>query len=320
MLTPTEQSATEQRRVGLDYLEAVTSLLNRTRTIHPTAGLYEAAEPQWWWAQLLRVTDELDQLFWFDDEGLPVAATILTDWNGVTEFHPLFLPDPSAEWVLQVIHRGLDHAAASGFDRVQLEVDQSDDVLRAVLADRGFTVEEKGLTESWMAADARPPISPLHEGYRLLDRRSVLENDGVLESDGVLDDSSVAAARPHHMKNERRNHIDPEPRLRQTSLYRPELDLVVYDKNEAVAGYGLFWYNPITDVGVVEPMRTEAEHQQRGLARHLLTSGVDRLAQAGATRLKVCFEPDNEAAKHLYLSTGFKPDRENDYVAGPTAR
>ncbi len=66
-------------------------------------------------------------------------------------------------------------------------------------------------------------------------------------------------------------------------------------------------------------MRTEDEHQQRGLARHLLSCGVDRLVGAGATRIKVCFDPNNAAAERLYLSVGFEPDRENDVFAGATS-
>lgn len=38
----------EEHRVGVHYLEAVTALLQRVRTSHPTRGLYEAAELQWW--------------------------------------------------------------------------------------------------------------------------------------------------------------------------------------------------------------------------------------------------------------------------------
>ena len=52
----------EHVRAGLDYLEAVTTLLHRIRTAHPTAGLYEAADTQWWWAQTTRPTDEFGQL------------------------------------------------------------------------------------------------------------------------------------------------------------------------------------------------------------------------------------------------------------------
>jgi ribosomal protein S18 acetylase RimI-like enzyme len=66
-------------------------------------------------------------------------------------------------------------------------------------------------------------------------------------------------------------------------------------------------------------MRTEDDHQQRGLARHVLTSGIDLLVSAGAERVKVCFEPDNAASKHLYLSVGFVPARNNDMCSGPTS-
>jgi ribosomal protein S18 acetylase RimI-like enzyme len=118
----------------------------------------------------------------------------------------------------------------------------------------------------------------------------------------------------------RRNHPDLEARLRQTSLYRPDLDLVVYDGHDDVAAYGLFWYDPETATGLVEPMRTEDDHQRRGLARHVLTSGIDRLAAAGARRIKICFEPDNPASSHLYLSVGFEPDRQTVMFSGSTGR
>lgn len=290
----------EQRRTGLDYLQSVTTLLDRIRTIHPTAGLYEAAELQWWWGQMARPTDDLEQLFWFDDRGLPVAAIVVTDWRGSTQLDPLLLPGADPAWIAQVMDRGLDHARRSGFADVSLEVDRVDDVLRTVLYDRGFEVEAKGLVESWLDPRARPSISELADGYQLLARRD-------------------ARDRPHHMIHPRRNHLDPEPRLEQTSLYRSDLDLAVYGGGGEVAAYGLFWYNPTTRVGVVEPLRTEDPNQGRGLARHLLTTGIDRLARAGARRVKVCFEPDNRAARGLYLGVGFEPDRENDVFRGPTS-
>ncbi len=293
-------SPTEEFRSGLDYLEAVSALLNRVRTAHPTAGLFEAADMQWWWSMNERPTDDLDQLFWFDDRGRPEAAAIITGFGNTTLLNPLVLPDATPEWTEHVMRRGLDHASESGFDSVCLEVDRTDHVLRAVLSELGFTVEEDGLVESWLSADGRPPISDLEEGYLLLDRASAMD-------------------RPHHMINERRNHPDSEPRLNQTSLYRSDLDLVVYDDEGNVAAYGLFWYDPTTAVGLVEPMRTEDEHQSHGLARHVLTCGIDRLANAGATRIKIGFEPDNAVAKHLYLSAGFEPHRENDILAGPTS-
>ncbi len=82
----------EERRAGLEYLEAVTTLLNRIRTTHPTAGLYEAAELQWWWAQNPRTTDDLEQLFWFDDLGRPEAAVIATEWGDSKQLDHSYYP------------------------------------------------------------------------------------------------------------------------------------------------------------------------------------------------------------------------------------
>jgi GNAT superfamily N-acetyltransferase len=261
--------------------------------------LYEAADLQWWWRNP-RSTDELPQLFWFDHLGRPEAAVIVTDWGDRTAFDPIVMPDATPGWVAHVIERGLAHAGESGFETVGLEVDRADDVLRDVLVGHGFAVKEDGLVETWLAADARPRVSPLHEDYRLSSRLDTM-------------------GRPHHMVSARRSHADVEPRLRQTSLYRPDLDLVVVDDRGDTAAYGLFWLDPETDTGLVEPMRTEDEHQRRGLARHILTTGLDLLAGAGAARIKICYELDNPAAEQLYLSAGFEPDRQTVILSGPTS-
>ncbi|MGI9030711.1 MAG: GNAT family N-acetyltransferase [Ilumatobacteraceae bacterium] len=278
----------------------MTVLLQGIRSAHPTAGLYEAADLQWWWSQKPRSTDNVAQLFWFDELNRPEAAVIATDFGRQMQLDPMVMPDATPEWVAHVIERGLAHARQCGIEAVTLEVDSADDVLREVLVGHGFVIEEDGLVEMWLAADARPHRSPLHEGYRLSTRCDAMRI-------------------PHHMISTERNHPDPEPRLRQTSLYRADLDLVVHDSRNAVAAYGLFWYDPETATGLVEPMRTGEDHQRRGLARHILTSGLDLLAEAGAERIKICYEPDNPASGSLYLGVGFEPDRQTVVFAGRTS-
>jgi GNAT superfamily N-acetyltransferase len=287
----------EQHRAGIHYLEAATALLHRVRSVHPTAGLLEAADLQWWW-RTPRSTDSLGQLFWFDRLGRPAAAVIATDWGDGIALDPIVMPDAAPDWVAHVVERGLAHARESGFEAVDVVVDLADDVMREVLVDHGFAREEDGtnatsaslsVVSAWLAADARPEISRLHEDYRLCSRVDT-------------------RLRPHHMVH--RSGPDVEARLHQTSLYRPEFDLFVLDSRDSVAAYGLFWFDPQTATGLVEPMRTEDGHQRRGLARHLLTAGIDLLAEAGAARIKLCFRPDNPAARALYLSVGFVPDKQ----------
>lgn len=287
----------EDTRFGLDYLETVTELLQRVRSTHPTAGLYESADLQWWWRNP-RSTDVIPQVFWFDDDGNPEAAAILVDWGKEVALVPITMPGGTDDLVANVLKRGLAHAADSGFETVTLEIDRSNVHLLRLLTELGFTSEE-GLVETWLTAANRPAVSPLPEGYHLNSR-------------------SETVGRPHHMISEKRGHGDPEPRLRQTSLYRPDLDLVILDESGDTAAYGLFWLDPVTRTGLVEPMRTEEEHQRRGLARHILTTGVGRLFDEGADRIKICFEVDNPASRDLYLSVGFVPDRETAILSGPT--
>lgn len=289
----------EEPRVGHACLETVTSLLQRARTAHPIDGLYEAADFQWWW-RTPRSTDSIDQLFWFDDGGEPIAGVVTTDWSDWVSLNPLFLPDATPDVVAQVVERGLQHAHDCGFANAVLEVSEADAVLRDLLLARGFEIQEAGfLIESWITAEDRPAVSQLHDGYRLSSR-------------------SETADRPHY--GIARNGPDVAERLRETSLYRPDLDLVILDDQDNYAAHAIFWHDPQTATGLVEPVRTEEAHQRRGLARHLVAAGVDKLAAAGAERIKICFEPSNPGSSHLYLSLGFEPVKRTDLISGPTAK
>lgn len=286
----------EERRAGLDHLAAIVDLLIRARAAHPTAGAYDAGEVEWWWAHE-RSTDDTPQLYWFDDDG-PVAAAFLTDWEEYVALDPIVLPDAPADREIEVMARGLEYAASLGHDEVVLEVGRDNETLRAFLSDRGFAVREPGLTESWLDAGRRPSASAAPDGYRLTTRRDA-PND------------------PYHYV--KRNGARAEMRLGQTPHYRPELDLSIVADDGTHAAHGLFWWHPETSSGVVEPMLTEPEHRRRGLARVILTTGLERLAELGAERIKICFEPDNVAASRLYLDVGFQPVRSNDFFGGPTS-
>src|SRR3989441_9217193 len=63
----------EVRASGLEYLALATELLQRARLADAEAGLWEAADLQWWW-RTPRRSDSIDQLFWIDDEG-PVTRS-----------------------------------------------------------------------------------------------------------------------------------------------------------------------------------------------------------------------------------------------------
>ena len=270
---------------GTEYLAGVTTLLQRTRDEHPTKGVWEAADLQWWWRKP-RPTDSWIHPFWVDASGEPIAAAVATDWDGRIGLDVIVVPTSSAELVEQAWHRGLAVANETNPPSIEVMVDDDDLVMRRLLIEAGFVpLADRGVS-AWMSAESRPFASSDPDGYSLVSRVEISDT-------------------PHHFIA--RNGSDVAQRLERTSLYQPGLDLAMLDATGAVAAYGLFWFDPVTKVGFVEPMGTNETHRRKGLARHILVSGIDRLAQAGATRIKINYEQENAASSALYLDVGFRP-------------
>jgi predicted N-acetyltransferase YhbS len=270
----------EVRAKGIEYVALATGLLQRARLADAEAGVWDAADLQWWW-RTPRASDTIDQVFWIDDEG-PVAGVVLTDWGRAWGCDPIVVPGATSVPLSTLWGRAVEEIEALGLETVEVLVDDDDAELIGLLASTGFVADERSGT-TWMDAENRAAAAPLPEGFVLVDR-------------------AVQTSRPHPMR--RRNGDEVEARLRQCSLYDPALDLAVEAADGQVAGYALFWFDPVTKVGMVEPMRVEDEYQRRGLARAMLTAGLDRLAARGALRLKVGYATD--AARALYVGAGFR--------------
>jgi predicted N-acetyltransferase YhbS len=266
---------------GLEYLALVTELLQRVRLADAEAGVWEAADLQWWW-RMPRRSDAIDQLFWVDDEG-PVAGVVLTDWDRAWGCDPIVVPGISTVQLATVWTRAVEAIDALGLESVEVLARDDDVELLGLLVGAAFVADDDRSGITWMDAQDRPDVAALPEGFVLVDR-------------------GRESPRPHPMG--RRSGEAVEARLRQCSLYDPALDLAVKAPDGQTAGYALFWFDPVTEVGLVEPMRVEDAYQRRGLARSLLTAGLDRLAKRGARRLKVGYGTD--VARRLYVGAGFR--------------
>jgi predicted N-acetyltransferase YhbS len=262
---------------GLERLNATTTLLQRARLADPLAGMWEAADVQWWWRRP-RATDELALPVWFDEIG-PVAAAGLTAWDDTWQADVFSVRSIVKEQ--DVWDAMLEATVGHRSEALRVLVREEDALLVELALQSGFAMTDELSGTTWMDPDHRPPLEQV-DGFAIVDR-------------------VARADRPHPMIA--RNGESVEQRLRQCSLYEPALDLAVEDADGRVAGYALFWYDHTTLVGLLEPMRVEDEYQRRGLARMLLTNGLDRLARKGARRLKVGFQTD--AARNLYLGAGF---------------
>src|SRR5881397_1517288 len=107
----------EVRASGLEYLALATALLERARLADREAGLWEAADLQWWW-RTPRRSDAIDQVFWIDDKG-PVAAVVLTDWGRAWGCDPLVFPGATVP-LAAVWTRGVEAIDGVGLEAVEV--------------------------------------------------------------------------------------------------------------------------------------------------------------------------------------------------------
>jgi GNAT superfamily N-acetyltransferase len=268
---------------GSESRELVVRLLQRQRIADPAGGIWEAADVQWWGRES-RSSDDVDQLFWVDDEG-PVAGILMTSWRQdrwqCDPITPTSGVDLASEEVWANAH-DLIHQHARGV----IEVNVRDDDQTAVAEAAAHGLVPAGQTTiCWMDPARRPAQTVPPAAFTIGDRMS--------RSDS-----------PHPMIA--RNGPDVARHLEQCSLYDSRLDLVVEDDLGHVAGYSLYWFDPQTKVGYVEPMRVEEGFQRQGLATAMLTEGLSRLVELGARRLKILF--DTDGAGGVYQRIGFRPE------------
>jgi RimJ/RimL family protein N-acetyltransferase len=274
----------QRHATGRDYLDLVTSLLQRIRLDSAEAGVWEAADLQWAWRRDQH-TDPNGATFWLDDANEPVAAVVITTYADRLGCDLIVRPSMSD------LLPEMWNAAAAALTKmpdlaVEMMVRDDDAATIAVAVDAGFSADDDVGVSCWLDAADAPRVSDLASGYRLLAR-------------------AEAPASAHHMIKRSGEHV--AARLSECSLYNPSMDLFVEAPDGSVAAYGLFWPDPVTGVGLVEPMRTEDAHQNRGLARHILTAGIQRLAASGCQRIRITYMDDNPVSKHIYRSTGFQP-------------
>jgi ribosomal protein S18 acetylase RimI-like enzyme len=274
-------SVREVRAAGFEALMLATELLQRARRADPQAGLWEAADVQWWW-RTPRRSDEVEKLFWIDDEG-PVAGVLLTSWtDDAWQCDPVVVPRASGVEPGVVWTRAMEHVAKHSANGFEVPVGDDDRTFQELAQRSGLTEADKDST-AWMDAADRPAVPAPPEGFVLIDRTQ--RRDA-----------------PHPMRH--RNGDDVAERLDQCPLYDPGLDLAVETADGRVAGYSMYWFDPITKVGLVEPVRVEDEFQRQGLARAMLSVGIGRLVMRGAQWVKISYETD--AAGALYQSVGFR--------------
>ena len=147
-----------------------TRLLQRARLADAEAGVWEAADIQWWWRRDQH-DDRANARFWVDGDGTPAGAVIFTDWGETWGCDVIAPPNDtlsrSALW-LHALEQ-MQRLAPNTIEPRPIEVVVRDDDLLtpALLIDAGFTRGDDSAMTCWMPAGDRPAITPIATGYRL---------------------------------------------------------------------------------------------------------------------------------------------------------
>jgi ribosomal protein S18 acetylase RimI-like enzyme len=108
-------------------------------------------------------------------------------------------------------------------------------------------------------------------------------------------------------------------RLRESSLYDPDLDIVLEHEGRLVS-YCICWIDTANGVGMFEPVGTRPSAAQRGYGRAVIREGFRRLRDRGMTIARVATGTINPPAVALYQSAGFTPTTHDRHFCLPAAK
>jgi GNAT superfamily N-acetyltransferase len=89
--------------------------------------------------------------------------------------------------------------------------------------------------------------------------------------------------------------------------YDPERELVIQAPDGSFAAFCVIWFDNLNRTGSFEPVGTHRDFHRRGFGRAIMLYGMQKMAAAGMQYATVGHFGDNEAARGLYQSLGFKP-------------
>lgn len=89
--------------------------------------------------------------------------------------------------------------------------------------------------------------------------------------------------------------------------YDPARELVIRGPGGDLVAFTIIWFDSHNRMGLFEPVGTHKDHQRRGFGRAIMLAGLRRMAAAGMVAASVAHFGDNDAARGLYQSLGFRP-------------
>jgi mycothiol synthase len=282
-----------------DAMRALLSAGNLARngTLYPQPG-----DLNWWTHNPPDPERWRKQFMLWEARGRLIAWAMTTNDDGESSLdyytHPDIVDTPTQQtcfaaatgWATQV-------AAASGSHALSLYwVAENDARMHALAAASALTESEPSFIHFWRDLGRAIPDSPLPEGYRITDAR---DDAGFLTRLQALH-SAFGAHREWNA------YLQKAQAFRASDVFVPAHNLAIAAPDGHGAAGCTIWLDPVSKVGLFEPVGTHTGYQRRGLGKSLLYEGLRRLRAAGMRTASVMTHHDSAPAHALYQSVGFQ--------------
>lgn len=298
-------SLTWRRFAGPDDTGALITLMRRMKPWNERGiGWLHPGDVVWRLYQNLSTTPEDEMRIVVDDLGVPLALVELVE----PDTYCIHMPADAGD-VAEVIRFAAGHAEQ---ELRALPVKSAGEPLVTIVAE---VLSVQPYAAEILQSLGYEPASETH--YRLNvqavghDLPALILPEGVTVRAVREDPADLAGRVEVHRAvwTTSKLTIGGYERLRTKPLYRGDLDLVVETAQGDLAAYCVVWWDPVTKASEFEPVGTVERFRGRGYGKAVLLEGLRRLGALGTEHATVIsgMDPDNEPARRLYRSAGFKP-------------
>jgi ribosomal protein S18 acetylase RimI-like enzyme len=183
-----------------------------------------------------------------------------------------------------------------GGEDIRMEVNENDALRIRWLEMRGFTSSLQFMWIMSRSLDDPLPETRLPPGYHV---RSVA-GEGEVRARAAASHGAFGSSLAFE------DYWKRMLRFMRSPVYRSDLDLVTVAPDGRFASFCIVWPDPVTKVGLFEPVGTHPDFQRKGLGKAVVVEGLRRLKVQGMKQAIVCAEHDNLSAQKLYESAGFR--------------
>ena len=283
-------------------LEAMRDLLRQGRLANNSTYYVHPGDLNWWLFYPPLAYDFWGSIYLWDDPDQPgkILAWALLSPVGET-FDVVLRPElrgtPLAgEMYAWAIRQVTALAKQAGREHIGVFwISEDDALMRTWLLEHGFALASR---DAHLICDlaAPRPATQLPDGFVLRSSRGLAEvNQRAWAQYNAFDNSAAFEV-----------YVQRFTRFMQTPAYDPIWDLVAAAPDGQIAAFCIVWPDPLTGIGLFEPVGTHPDFQRRGLGKALMLEALARLQSAGLRQAIVTTGADHLPAVQLYESAGFR--------------